>query len=319
LNKRLLIIDNTNNFVRQYIVDPSLSRNGQPIGGLQGCLKSLQKLIKETNPDKIIIIWDGPGGSRRRKQIDKNYKEGRKPIKLNWNIDLDEDSQLENKIWQMSRLFEYYSYMPIYQFLFDGIEADDVISYICQLDVYKDYLKVIVSSDKDFIQLLNNKTILYRPAQKEILNIKRVIEKYGIHPNNFLLARAIGSGDKSDNIEGVEGVGLKTVAKRFPFLKEERQYLITDILNVCRETKEKLKVYSSILLAEEKIKQNYSISQLISPLISIQDKHKIDYEIQNKKLQFRKTELLKKQIEDGLSEWNFDYLYAIFNRVVLEQ
>ena len=118
---------------------------------------------------------------------------------------------------------------------------------------------------------------------------------------------------------GVEGVGLKTLAKRFSFLKEEKTYFIEDILKVCREAKSKLKAYNSILLAEDKIKQNYSIAQLSSPLISIQDKHKIEYELKNKKLMFQKTKLLKKQIEDGLSEWNFDVMYAMFNRIVLEE
>ena len=65
-------------YYRAYIVDPSLSTNGQPIGGTKGFLKILQKLIRETKPDQVIIAWDGAGGSQRRKAVDKNYKEGKK-------------------------------------------------------------------------------------------------------------------------------------------------------------------------------------------------------------------------------------------------
>ena len=59
---------------RNYIVNPSLSTNGQPIGGLKGFLQSLQKLIRETKPDQVLICWDGEGGSQRRKSKNKGYK-----------------------------------------------------------------------------------------------------------------------------------------------------------------------------------------------------------------------------------------------------
>ena len=83
---RILIIDALNMYFRAYIVDPSLSTNGQPIGGLKGFLKILQKLVRDTKPDQIVIAWDGAGGSQKRISIDKGYKEGRKPIRLNREI-----------------------------------------------------------------------------------------------------------------------------------------------------------------------------------------------------------------------------------------
>ena len=69
MSKRILVIDQLNMFFRAYIVDPSLSENGQPIGGLKGTLKIMQKLLRETKPDKIIICWDGAGGSKKRRSI----------------------------------------------------------------------------------------------------------------------------------------------------------------------------------------------------------------------------------------------------------
>ena len=83
---RVLVIDALNMYFRSYIVDPSLSTNGQPIGGVKGFLKILQKLVRETKPDEVVVVWDGPGGSRKRKTMNKNYKEGRKPIRLNRGI-----------------------------------------------------------------------------------------------------------------------------------------------------------------------------------------------------------------------------------------
>ena len=97
--KRLLIIDALNMYFRAYIVDPSLSTNGQPIGGVKGFLKILQKLVRDTKPDEIAICWDGEGGSQKRKTKNKGYKEGRKPIRLNRDIrNLSENEEIANKI-----------------------------------------------------------------------------------------------------------------------------------------------------------------------------------------------------------------------------
>ena len=81
--KRLLIIDSLNAYLRAFTIDPSISHHGQPIGGIKGFIKILQKLVRETRPDQIAVIWDGPNGSAKRKKMDKNYKDGRKPLKLN--------------------------------------------------------------------------------------------------------------------------------------------------------------------------------------------------------------------------------------------
>ena len=80
--KRVLVIDGMNNFVRSYVVDPTLDVNGNPIGGLSGFLKILQKNIREIRPDKIVVCWEGPSGSQKRRSINKNYKAGRKPPRL---------------------------------------------------------------------------------------------------------------------------------------------------------------------------------------------------------------------------------------------
>ena len=69
--KRVLIIDGTNAFYRSYIVNPTIAKNGQPIGGVIGFLKSLQKLIRETKPDQVVVCWDGAGGSQRRRSINR--------------------------------------------------------------------------------------------------------------------------------------------------------------------------------------------------------------------------------------------------------
>ena len=136
--KRVMIVDALNAYLRAYIVDPSLSTNGQPIGGVKGLFKILQKLVREIKPDEILMVWDGPNGSMKRRQMDKNYKAGRKPLRLNRAYkNLTDEECAQNKMWQQMRAMEYLNQMPIIQTCIPEIEADDVIAYAVQMPYYK--------------------------------------------------------------------------------------------------------------------------------------------------------------------------------------
>ncbi len=315
MTKRLMVVDALNAYFRAYIVDPSLSENGQPIGGYKGFIKILQKLCREMRPDEVLIAWDGAGGSQKRKATNKNYKEGRKPIRLNRTVrTLTEDQEMQNKVWQQCRLMEMLNEMPFIQIVSDGIEADDVISYAVQNHKYKGWQKIIVSSDKDFFQLCDDETVLYRPIQKLFVNKPRILEEHGIHPTNFALARAI-AGDKSDNLDGVRGVGLKTIAKKMQFFAEEEPVTFEDLFNYCRNDNTGLKAFASILEKAETVQDNYKIMQLYSPAISIQTKNKIQHALDNFEPHFNKTEVMKRMKEDGFGEWNTSDIFALCKRI----
>jgi len=317
--KRLLVIDALNMYFRAYIVDPSLSTNGQPIGGLKGFLKILQKLVREMKPDEVVICWDGAGGSRRRKTKNKNYKQGRAPIRLNRDIrTMSESEEQQNSIWQQQRLIEYLNNMPITQLMLEAVEADDIISYVVQDNNYKGWQKIIVSSDKDFFQLCDEETIIYRPIQKKFVNRNSILEEFKIHPTNFALARAM-VGDRSDNLEGVRGVGLATVAKRFEFLVEDKSFLVRDIMTRCEETESKLKIYNSIVENKELIKSNYRLMQLYSPSISPQGKTRLRYALDNFVPEFNQTGTKTMMIKDGFGVWDCTDLFAFFKRVVSDK
>jgi DNA polymerase-1 len=314
--RKILIIDFLNLFIRSYVVNPSISKQGEPIGGIVGVLKSLQKLSRETKPDVIIFCHDGPGGSSKKKAIHKDYKEGRNPLRLNRNIKaLDEKQEFENRIWQQLKTFDYLNLCPVMQLMEENIEADDLISYIVQHEEYKNDVKMIVSSDKDFIQLLDDKTILIRPVQDEILNKARVIEEYKIHPNNFAIARAI-AGDKSDNLDGIRGVGLISLAKKFPMLIEEYRCSAEDIFEKCEENISDGKIHESILAEKDKIHLNYQIMQLLQPNMSLQAQQKTDYVIRNFEPEFNKTEFLKSSILDSFADLKLNDLFTTFNRII---
>ena len=316
--KRLLIIDALNMYFRAYIVDPSVSTNGQPIGGVKGFLKILQKLVRETKPDEIVICWDGEGGSQKRKTKNKGYKEGRKPIRLNRDIrNLSENEEIANKIWQQTRLAEYLNELPIIQLVLPAVEADDIISVVAQHPLYNGWQKVIVSSDKDFFQLCDNETVVFRPIQKEVVNQKSLVEQYGIHPQNFALARAI-AGDKSDNLPGVGGVGLPTVSKRFPFLAENISFGTDSLIIHAEENKGNVKAYASVIEHQDLIRDNYRLMQLYTPSLSVQGKKKIDYALENFEPELAKTNVKAMMIEDGFGIVNFTDLFVAMNKIVAD-
>jgi len=315
-NKRVLIIDALNMFLRSYIVNPTISKEGHPIGGTTGFLKSLQKLCREISPDSVVICWDGRGGSRKRKQKNKNYKEGRSPVRLNRSIrTMSEEEEKENKIWQMHRTFEYLNNFPVIQLIADEVEADDLIAHVTKhVPKYRDWHKVIVSSDKDFFQLLDNQTVLHRPIQKKYLNKNNIIEEYDIHPNNFALARAI-AGDKSDNLDGIGGVGLKTVSKRFPFFRDEEDVTLKKLVEFCENQESNVKAFTAVCEKQELIKDNYDIMQLYVPSISVQTKRSVEWTIDNFNYEFNKTQMDIMMFEDGINDLSWFEMTAAFKKI----
>ena len=314
--KRVLIVDALNAYLRAYIVDPSISSNGQPIGGLKGFIKILQKLVREIQPDQVFIAWDGPDGSRKRKTMDKNYKAGRKPLRLNRAFhNLTEDEELKNKIWQQTRVIEYLNQMPIVQAMIPEVEADDIISYVASLSYYDGWQKIIVSNDRDFMQICDSETVLWRPIKNEFLNTKRIVEQTGVHPTNMALARAI-IGDASDNLPGVRGVGFKTVGKKLGFLGEDKTYTIDEVIEHCENVEEtRLKFYDNIVENKGLIEHNYKMMQLYAPQMSVQSKIKVKESVENFESNFNKTAIIKLMRDDGFGELNWLDLKTHLNKI----
>ncbi len=316
--KRVLIIDGMNNFTRSYVVDPTLDTNGNPIGGLSGFLKILQKNIREVRPDKVIVCWEGPSGSLKRRSINKNYKAGRKAPRLNRQFDLTPKEEKENKIQQHVRLLDYLELLPVTQLVIDNVEADDLIAWAARAKYFNGWQKVILSNDKDFYQLCDDDTIIVRPVTKEIMNKSRILSDFNIHPDNFGLARAI-VGDSSDNIAGVAGVGLPTVAKRLPFLKEDKSFDVSDVIKYCKENVGGVKAYSSIAENEKVISENYELMQLYIPSISAQGISKLHWAVENTGKTMNKTKFRAMLMKDGLGGLNLNEMLVYLSNQGTEQ
>lgn len=313
--KNVIIIDALNMFLRSYVISPHLNKKGWPIGGTIGFLKSLQKVARDFDADEIIIAWDGHEGSQRRRSMNKDYKGGRKPVRFNRRmVELSPEKEKANKGFQQIRLMEYLNEMPVIQLVADFTEADDIIALVINHPRYYGWQKTIISSDKDFFQLCRDDVQIYRPIQKKIVTKDSIIEDFKIHPNNFAIARAI-EGDKSDNLPGIKGAGLKTIAKRFPYLVREDEYEVADIIRDCAMQGKKLKIHENIQNNEKLIKDNYAIMQLQYPNIRPMNREIIKNAINDFDPYFDKIKFSQMLAEDDGLSLNFNDLQAVFRKI----
>ena len=214
---RTLLIDGTNIFIMNYAANPTLDADGKPSGGISGTLKSLRKIVRDVKPDRVIFVWDGPGGSVKKKKLFNEYKKGRRPRVIAGRTYAFEsvDKAVENKIWQTKTLRSFLDCLPICQIVAESIEADDAIAYLANHADYFGFKSCIIATcDKDFYQLVDDTKVIFNPMRKKLITTGTMIEETGYHPKNWLFFKAI-NGDKSDNVDGIKGIGPKTIAKLF--------------------------------------------------------------------------------------------------------
>ena len=259
---KVLIIDGLNTFIRVFSVIPTTNDDGIHVGGIVGFLRSIGYTINMFQPTRVIIVFDGKGGSSRRRKIYPEYKQNRKTkYRVNRTYDFaSQEDEKQNMIMQLQRVVEYLDLLPVTVLSYDNIEADDTIGYLCK-QVLKESEVVVMSTDKDFLQLANGKTKIWSPTKKKLYDEEAVFEEFGITAKNYIWYRVI-DGDKSDNISGVKGLGLKTIRKKLPFLTENKIFNIEDITKVLPES-------------SEIIDRNYRLMQLQEVDISGSTKSKI--------------------------------------------
>ena len=307
-SRTVLIVDALNLFMRHYIAHPAMNNNGESIGGIVGFLYAIVNFSEMYKPKEIIIVWEG-GGSSRRRSIYPDYKSKRRPERLNRQYEEIPDT-VQNRNYQITTLVEIFKHMPICQIYVPDCEADDVIGYLSRY-TYRNRRKVIISSDKDFYQLLDKNTIIYSPTWKKFVTEKEVIEKFQVSPQNFCLAKSI-CGDISDNINGVPRAGFKSIASRFPQLKEKECVTISEIINVSHLTiadGSKIKLFKNIVDCEDLIKRNWRLIYLdTSNLAEIQIR-KISYIIDTFAPSKNKMEAIRILLKEGIQTFNIDRMF----------
>jgi DNA polymerase-1 len=274
-NSRVLIVDGLNTFIRAYAASPVTNSDGEHVGGISGFLMSVGHAIKAINPTRLVIVFDGKDGSARRRSIYPDYKAKRKvTIRLNRSETVDKE---DNQLVQLMRLTEYLDVMPLTTLVADKAEADDVIAYISNDYLeQKDSQVFIMSSDKDFMQLVDDRTHVWSPTKKKMFYAEDVLETYGVLPANFALFRSL-IGDDSDCIPGVNGVGDKTVWDKFPKLATDNMTIDEFFIyaNELATSNPKMKIYQKVAEAEKDVRLYFEIIQLGVSNINMSSKMKI--------------------------------------------
>lgn len=309
MSRPVLLIDGLNVFMRHFVVNPTLNESGLHVGGAVGFLNSIKFLSNRIGPSRVIVAWEG-GGSARRRSIFKNYKQGRRPQKLNRYYSGDLPDTVENRDSQISLIISLLRNTPIDQLYVDDCEADDIIGYLCKRKL-ADKRVVIASSDKDLYQLLNHKTIQWSPGQKKFITFKDVKEKFNITATNFCTARAF-VGDPSDGLNGVPRAGFPTITKRFPELQEDKFVSVEDIVNKSKILIEKsdLCIYTNIVEHQEIAKRNWSLMYLDTNNLSASQIQKIDYGFANEDSTCNKMKLIRALSNEGIKNFDVDSFYS---------
>ena len=286
-NDKVLIIDGLNTFIRVFSVIPTTNEDGIHIGGIVGFLRSIGYAINMIRPTRTIIVFDGKGGSNRRRKIYPEYKQNRRTkYRVNRsNSFASQDDEKMNMIMQIQRVVEYLDNLPVTVLSYDNIEADDTIGYVCR-QVLTDSQITIMSTDKDFLQLANGRIKIWSPTKKKMYDEQAVLDEYGISSHNLIWYRVL-DGDKSDNINGVRGLGLKTIQKKLPFLSENRIVEMDEVLNELPEHKDTIEL-------------NYKLMQLSDVDISASTKTKIVDRINEPINRLVKFQFEKMFLEDKL-------------------
>ena len=273
---KVLILDGLNLFFRNFAMMNMVNPDGVHIGGLGGFFRSLGAMIRQTNPTSVYVVFDGAGSTVNRKNLLSEYKGTRNLQRItNWEAFDSLEDEHDSKVDQIVRIIQYLKLLPVKTTILDKVEADDIIAVLAEKLVEKhNSTCFIVSSDKDFLQLVTDKIILYRPMEKEYYTPKVVEEKLGLLPENFILYKTL-LGDNSDNIPGIKGLGAKGIFKKFPELKT-KSLTLDDIFEISTRKFKDHVVYSRIIQDRNRIETSYKVMDLSVPMIDDKGKDHIN-------------------------------------------
>ena len=298
--ERYMLIDGLNLFFRNFSAIRAVNPDGAHIGGLGGFFRSLGSLIKQIQPTKVYIVFDGRGSSNNRKNIIPEYKSNRNINRItNWDVFDNLEEEDESKIDQITRIIQYLKTLPVRTISLDKVEADDVIAYLSKtLPTKPDDRSFIVSSDKDFLQLIDHNTVVYRPMEREYYTEQTVKDKFNMTPHNFLLYKLL-MGDSSDGINGIKGLGPKGLYKRFPELAE-RDMSLDDLIDISEAKLKEHVIYARVLHDVELLENKYKVMDLSNPMIDDKDKMFIDKFAKTEPINYLPSHFVKMYQQDQL-------------------
>jgi len=266
----VLIIDGLNAFLRAFTMINHINPDGHHIGALTGFLKSIGYAIKMLNPTKVVIVFDGVGGSNARRNLFPDYKANRNANRMtNYSIFQSKEEETESINNQMQRLILYLKCLPVSVVSIEGLEADDIIGYLThKLENFSETKEInIMSADQDFLQLVSEKTSVYSPTKKRIFKPKDVLAEYGVSATNYINYKIL-LGDKSDNVPGVSGLGPVKLVKLFPELTGENKVTLESMITKSAELINENKLYLSVVERRHQLFINQQLMNLEGDFLS---------------------------------------------------
>jgi DNA polymerase-1 len=273
---KTLLVDGDNLFKIGFHGAKNYFNDGSHVGGVFHFINTLRKFLEEHNHDKVVVFWDADSNSSTRKKIYPRYKENRRS-EIN-------EFKLESYFIQKNRVKQYLEEVFVRQIEVVNNEADDLIAYYCKMAT--DEKIIVFSADKDLTQLISDNVTIYSPVSKIYIKNgdKVLINKVEILHENVLVCKVF-TGDKSDNIDGIEGLGEKTLVKFFPEL-QDKSCTIEEILDNARNIPQNkpIKSITNILtgktkngiFGEEVYRINKIIVDLKNPLINDEGKNLVE-------------------------------------------
>ena len=260
---RLILIDGSGYIFRAYYALPPMSRkDGTPVNAVFGFTNMLVKLIEDYSEEKLIVIFDAARENFRNKIYPK-YKanRGETPDDLIPQFDLIKQSVEAFKIPQIE---------------IQGYEADDIIATYTKEAKKLNFSSLIISSDKDLMQLVDNDVQMLDPMKNKKIGINEVIEKFGVKPDKVTQIQAL-TGDKIDNIPGAPGIGPKTaleLIKQFGdiegLIKNSNKIKQEKKREKIETSKEDIRISLELVRLDKNVKLPISIEKIL-PYVKIKD------------------------------------------------
>ena len=282
--EKLFLIDAMAMIYKSYfamISNPLINSKGKNTSAVYGFVNSLIRIMDEEKPDHIAVCFDTATPTFRHIKYPK-YKAQRQEIP-------------SDMPWQIDKVKEIVKAMNVPMIELDGYEADDIIGTLVKRAEKENVLSYMVTPDKDYLQLVSDKSFVYKPvrnvygnkvSEAEIIDIEKVKEKFGVPPEKVTDILGL-MGDSADNIPGVKGIGEKTAKELIiEFGSIENIYS-----NIDKITKVKRRE-SLLLQKEDAFLAKYLVTIDVNVPLNI-DFHKL----QVKKYDFPKVKRLFEELE----------------------
>lgn len=214
---RVAFIDGNHLIYRAFFKFPRLKTlDGKPTSIIYGGPYILESLLRRIAPDKVIIVFDH-SRSEFRKGLLPDYKQRES------KLGVDKESFFQ----QRTELMELLTYMGLQVYQVKGYEADDIIAHLVKRYYKKGWESMIVSADKDFVQLINDRVLLFNVAKGIIIDKANCKRYYGYEPKHCVDYLCL-CGDSSDNIKGYPGIGPKRAEALLNEYGSVRKFLKSD-------------------------------------------------------------------------------------------